>query len=143
MFVLSSIRRHTRCALVTGVQTCALPICGGAAQHDLRPPSRPAAGGLTMDFDFSSDQQALGEAIQRIVADHRALPRTGNIVEPRTFHPATGLEAALADGGFFDIAREPGFGAVEAAILVRSEEHTSELQSLMRISSAVFCLTKK
>src|SRR3546814_6546901 len=25
----------------------------------------------------------------------------------------------------------------------RSEEHTSELQSLMRISSAVFCLTKK
>src|SRR3546814_14322651 len=26
-FVLSSRRRHTRCALVTGVQTCALPIC--------------------------------------------------------------------------------------------------------------------
>src|SRR3546814_2140114 len=25
-FVFSSIRRHTRCALVTGVQTCALPI---------------------------------------------------------------------------------------------------------------------
>src|SRR3546814_10350969 len=24
---LSSRRRHTRCALVTGVQTCALPIC--------------------------------------------------------------------------------------------------------------------
>src|SRR3546814_15231392 len=33
-FFLSSRRRHTRCALVTGVQTCALPIslrCGGAA----------------------------------------------------------------------------------------------------------------
>src|SRR3546814_8863837 len=28
-------------------------------------------------------------------------------------------------------------------LLVRSEEHTSELQSLMRISSAVFCLKKK
>src|SRR3546814_2357966 len=27
--------------------------------------------------------------------------------------------------------------------LVRSEEHTSELQSLMRISYAVFCLKKK
>src|SRR3546814_2909415 len=27
MFVFSSRRRHTRCALVTGVQTCALPIC--------------------------------------------------------------------------------------------------------------------
>src|SRR3546814_5500611 len=30
-FFFSSIRRHTRCALVTGVQTCALPICGGCA----------------------------------------------------------------------------------------------------------------
>src|SRR3546814_5530656 len=29
MFVFSSRRRHTRCALVTGVQTCALPICRG------------------------------------------------------------------------------------------------------------------
>src|SRR3546814_4247953 len=27
VFFVSSIRRHTRCALVTGVQTCALPIC--------------------------------------------------------------------------------------------------------------------
>src|SRR3546814_9111976 len=26
-FIFSSRRRHTRCALVTGVQTCALPIC--------------------------------------------------------------------------------------------------------------------
>src|SRR3546814_14029568 len=30
-----------------------------------------------------------------------------------------------------------------ASSLTRSEEHTSELQSLMRISYAVFCLTKK
>src|SRR3546814_9761165 len=28
MFFFSSRRRHTRCALVTGVQTCALPIFG-------------------------------------------------------------------------------------------------------------------
>src|SRR3546814_4158308 len=28
------------------------------------------------------------------------------------------------------------------AVLIRSEEHTSELQSLMRISYAVFCLKK-
>src|SRR3546814_9574771 len=28
IFFFSSRRRHTRCALVTGVQTCALPICG-------------------------------------------------------------------------------------------------------------------
>src|SRR3546814_3663178 len=37
------------------------------------------------------------------------------------------------------------FGLIEARgdIDVRSEEHTSELQSLMRISYAVFCLKKK
>src|SRR3546814_10192275 len=38
-------------------------------------------------------------------------------------------------------------GLVESAVnvvnLYRSEEHTSELQSLMRISYAVFCLKKK
>src|SRR3546814_6731345 len=34
-------------------------------------------------------------------------------------------------------------GALEDASLTRSEEHTSELQSLMRISYAVFCLKKK
>src|SRR3546814_5830833 len=32
---------------------------------------------------------------------------------------------------------------VVAALAKRSEEHTSELQSLMRISYAVFCLKKK
>src|SRR3546814_15459944 len=30
-FFFSSRRRHTRCALVTGVQTCALPICATRA----------------------------------------------------------------------------------------------------------------
>src|SRR3546814_6198999 len=35
-----------------------------------------------------------------------------------------------------------GFTAM-LAVMARSEEHTSELQSLMRISYAVFCLTKK
>src|SRR3546814_4765649 len=34
-------------------------------------------------------------------------------------------------------------GAKEGIEAPRSEEHTSELQSLMRISYAVFCLTKK
>src|SRR3546814_7567560 len=36
-----------------------------------------------------------------------------------------------------------GGGAMQAQSDVRSEEHTSELQSLMRISYAVFCLKKK
>src|SRR3546814_14076103 len=45
IFFLSSRRRHTRCALVTGVQTCALPIsCNGIdrrgfSQHPV--PARP------------------------------------------------------------------------------------------------------
>src|SRR3546814_4463275 len=33
-FFFSSRRRHTRCALVTGVQTCALPICSPALPED-------------------------------------------------------------------------------------------------------------
>src|SRR3546814_7653249 len=57
-------------------------------------------------------------------------------------------ERTQADTGFADRAtrddRGPEVEAVEAhGRGARSEEHTSELQSLMRISSAVFCLTNK
>src|SRR3546814_2530608 len=38
---------------------------------------------------------------------------------------------------------ERAFDHAPGFVLGRSEEHTSELQSLMRISYAVFCLTKK
>src|SRR3546814_7012408 len=38
---------------------------------------------------------------------------------------------------------EPGEVFVHRNVANRSEEHTSELQSLMRISYAVFCLKKK
>src|SRR3546814_8595330 len=34
MFFFSSRRRHTRCALVTGVQTCALPISAEHGSYD-------------------------------------------------------------------------------------------------------------
>src|SRR3546814_6050010 len=44
-------------------------------------------------------------------------------------------------GGVGDLF-DPAAAAFETAF-VRSEEHTSELQSLMRISYAVFCLKKK
>src|SRR3546814_1289441 len=37
----------------------------------------------------------------------------------------------------------PGYGHRPCGNSSRSEEHTSELQSLMRISYAVFCLKKK
>src|SRR3546814_2155185 len=39
--------------------------------------------------------------------------------------------------------RSPALAGEQAAGQRRSEEHTSELQSLMRISYAVFCLKKK
>src|SRR3546814_1670573 len=49
--------------------------------------------------------------------------------------------------GRFETVEQP-FGTIKARMgathfLMRSEEHTSELQSLMRISYAVFCLKKK
>src|SRR3546814_9228294 len=47
-----------------------------------------------------------------------------------------GQEAAPGRGGLEDC----GVAGIPAQ---RSEEHTSELQSLMRISYAVFCLKKK
>src|SRR3546814_4281736 len=59
------------------------------------------------------------------IADGRLAPRTGLI----TYELATPL--------FSDYAQK------WRTVFVRSEEHTSELQSLMRISYAVFCLKKK
>src|SRR3546814_2685313 len=50
---------------------------------------------------------------------------------------AARVEGTLAQPG---VASELGWKAQAAC---RSEEHTSELQSLMRISYAVFCLKKK
>src|SRR3546814_10707583 len=44
IFFCSSRRRHTRCALVTGVQTCALPICGSARAGEPRPQDRGSPG---------------------------------------------------------------------------------------------------
>src|SRR3546814_9169169 len=45
---------------------------------------------------------------------------------------------------FSEPFRSPhGLSVVNIIALARSAEHTSELQSLMRISYAVFCLTKK
>src|SRR3546814_2272459 len=52
-------------------------------------------------------------------------------------HPRVADHIACAHGP------DPCGGGAEASFLGRSEEHTSELQSLMRISYAVFCLKKK
>src|SRR3546814_2521598 len=64
-------------------------------------------------------------------------------------------EARAADPAATSAEAEAIFGAIDTLIVdgstdaqmklgvARSEEHTSELQSLMRISYAVFCLKKK
>src|SRR3546814_7111078 len=54
-------------------------------------------------------------------------------------------DRAVAGDGRFDFAfdLESDLAAVTASPVERSEEHTSELKSLMRKSYAVFCLKKK
>src|SRR3546814_5694391 len=110
VFFFSSRRRHTRCALVTGVQTCALPISSRIL---------PACRGPSVGFAvLVREAPALGAAMRdKIVERVRGFVTFG----------------AVAD---LEIARR-------TLASIRSEEHTSELQSLMRISYAVFCLKKK
>src|SRR3546814_5702227 len=50
-------------------------------------------------------------------------------------------DEVVGRGGPADLARRGILALVD--VVLRSEEHTSELQSLMRISYAVFCLKKK
>src|SRR3546814_5218475 len=58
-----------------------------------------------------------------------------------------GVDAGVVGDGVAAVDRLEAFAARQrlavALIAARSEEHTSELQSLMRISYAVFCLKKK
>src|SRR3546814_4204877 len=59
-----------------------------------------------------------------------------------------GRRLAIVGGGYIGLEVAASARALEAEVTVierdlRSEEHTSELQSLMRISYAVFCLNKK
>src|SRR3546814_7473354 len=99
LFFFSSRRRHTRCALVTGVQTCALPICRQRRERGRR-----------------IVEQRRGDGVVEIDLGEREIDRVGGVGA--------------------DLHRDRARGA-------KSEEHTSELQSLMRISYAVFCLKKK
>src|SRR3546814_6896473 len=111
-FFFSSRRRHTRCALVTGVQTCALPISWrmhpfsiawqAAYAHRVAAAVRRMSH-LSCLWSWGFDQHHLRRCRPAVVWRHDRL----------------------------------------ACPAERSEEHTSELQSLMRISYAVFCLKKK
>src|SRR3546814_7691694 len=117
-FFFSSRRRHTRCALVTGVQTCALPI--SATDH-----GHPSAA--TADLDRAD--------AERLYAKVRSGDFTAAEAELFRAQMLTEMARMSLDDGM-TLQIHPG-------VYRRSEEHTSELQSLMRISYAVFCLKKK
>src|SRR3546814_2620360 len=151
MFFFSSRRRHTRCALVTGVQTCALPISGLAAAPDA---GGHHAGAFRRIGLVGLPVQAVAQAV--------ALAGLGGIAR---YPEGDDVVVDLVVGG--DLHQLHGAGApglqrldpearaalvmhaieivLERAVALqqRSEEHTSELQSLMRISYAVFCLINK
>src|SRR3546814_7779990 len=77
----------------------------------------------------SSDLSRRNRVVDRIYDRHRGRPRRG----ARTQRP----QGAVEDRLLGDRQRAMGMWRP------RSEEHTSELQSLMRTSYAVFCLKKK
>src|SRR3546814_9506075 len=130
LFVFSSSRRHTRCALVTGVQTCALPIFARAILDFVAHEGLPVIGSLGKPFlgGFITDQHCHAANKMRMI------------------HAAGYGEIAIA---YSDSRADlPLLHAASHPVVVnpkesRSEEHTSELQSLMLISYSVFCLKKK
>src|SRR3546814_4021990 len=82
---------------------------------------------------------------------HRALYAAGKVTRETILAAAAkvGIDAKAAEaaiaGGKYDAEIRSNIGLAQKlqASGTRSEEHTSELQSLMRISYAVFCLKKK
>src|SRR3546814_2672984 len=71
----------------------------------------------------------------KAVATHLGTDHTELYLTPADAQAVIADLSHIYDEHFADSSQIP-------TILVRSEEHTSELQSLMRISYAVFCLKK-
>src|SRR3546814_9346463 len=82
---------------------------------------------------------ALGEGVAGFLpGDRVGVPWLGHSCG-RCDYCRSGRENLCDTPGFTGCTRDGGY----ATHAVRSEEHTSELQSLMRISYAVFCFKKK
>src|SRR3546814_8604001 len=101
--------------------------------------------------DWSSDVCSSDLLLDRPDRDARQIQRHQNEREP-VMTARFGIGAKHAEQPIGpDRARRPGFLAIDDIVIAvthglaadRSEEHTSELQSLMRISYAVFCFNKK
>src|SRR3546814_8266850 len=67
MFFFSSRRRHTRCALVTGVQTCALPICSGLLTFGV--PTSPGVPADLAKYTLTADYNDLA-SVEALFRDH-------------------------------------------------------------------------
>src|SRR3546814_17688459 len=91
VFFFSSRRRHTRCALVTGVQTCALPISSPSCQRRL------ASMSLSIEMQCWKQVDPIGIApsnpialptpipcLARLLASHRLLDRLIRLAEHET-----------------------------------------------------------
>src|SRR3546814_2272999 len=80
-------------------------------------------------------------ALRRVAGVDQGLVHQLGLLRRRTFVAGAGSQV----NGNVDFIRTPHGRRLVPLCLGRpkSEEHTSELQSLMRISYAVFCLTKK
>src|SRR3546814_6494254 len=107
----------------------------GAAKMSKSDPSDMSRINLTDDSD------TIAQKVRKAKTDPEPLPETLEGLDSRPeAKNLVGIYAALAGRETQEVLSEfagQGFGAF------RSEEHTSELQSLMRISYAVFCLKKK
>src|SRR3546814_1159739 len=129
VFFFSSRRRHTRCALVTGVQTCALPIYETWYRETLIPTVAQRGTAIIEARGASSAASAANAAIDHM-RDWIQGTQGGWV--------SMGVPS---DGSY---GTPPGLICGVPVICAggRSEEHTSELQSLMRSSYAVVCLKK-
>src|SRR3546814_2483951 len=94
---------------------------------------------LTATGSPEGERNPLAIALTLGVAYAATIGGLGTLVGSPTNAIAAGLVDKLT-GFRIDFLTWAMFGL---PIVVRSEEHTSELQSLMRISYAVFCLNKK
>src|SRR3546814_3140333 len=90
--------------------------------------------------------RALGLPGENLEGVHNAVDYIATLRQsPELKALPVGRAVVVIGGGntAIDIAVQTRRLGAEDVTLVRSEEHTSELQSLMRISYAVFCLKKQ
>src|SRR3546814_1752447 len=105
------------------------------------PLPQPVAGGDYMRHVIDQQMQLMAQQLA-LLSGGAAGAAAPAMAAPAPL--AATAPAAVAEPQPTDDAAPKAVDDEEAAIAhTRSEEHTSELQSLMRISYAVFCLKKK